>query len=278
MTAALSSLDQKLRDAQHYLRAVAPLLPIDTTATISSAAEDTAGLLHSLINTIVCETHTALVTTIHVVAGRLLRAYQAVSSQVAGLSRKRRPTQVNDDLRTFLSKIGSRGWRVNEQAPSSDEEDQDDFSDLLLQQAQRPKTALLATDTFADLLTFPVLLSGSKITSAAASACREHDVKYMFRNIYGNYVMIPNMVLIGVHRDAMRVQEGKRVVMDTEKFDGLLPWMRNQSPWHHDVLHHAAPVLQPRQYGGHYYCPVVPQRALQSRFELGEWSLLISAN
>ncbi len=277
LTRAISSLDQKLRDAEHHRASAAAMLDQDTNQQIASSAADVSSLLYRLVTTFVRTGHPQLTETLSTVSDRLISSYQEVSCKVAMLvvRRKKQPA-VNTNWRSFLSNIESRGWHVPKDVQVAEDLRPDDISEAMLRQAQRPEADLLDHDTFAGLLRFPIVLSGSHISPAARTVCQEHEASYTVKSIFGRYVMIPDMVLVGVRSEAVQDQDPDH--LDAVKFNTLLPWMRTQSPWHEAVLRDAAPVLQLRRYGGHYYCPVIPQQALQTRFELGEWSMLIASN
>jgi hypothetical protein len=118
--------------------------------------------------------------------------------------------------------------------------------------------------------------------------------------VYGSYVAINGLYLMGIHRDLMMVSDleiqprvkgqppvagpcknygeavnGKR--LDIAKFGALLPVVLEANAPLAGALKNTVPIGTPVKAGKHYYLPLLPRFLTSlSSFSLGEWQPLLS--
>lgn len=266
-------LDQKLQDAEYHLRTAEALLEPSTREAITVAVTNIADLAATVTETVFHSSRRTVADVIDQVATNVLSAWQDVSEQLSSLRHTPAPVRPNDNMKQFLLGIGSRGWKVR----SMDEQLDDELgpyalSDAMLRAARRPQSELLATDQASGLVRFPVILSGAKLPPAALQACTQAPVDYELEAVFGRYLMVRSMVLMGLHKELVgTVEDAASAITNFRKASTCFA-TDDSASW---VLNTCEPVLSPRRYGSHYYCPVMPVTALSApRFELGAWTAL----
>jgi hypothetical protein len=90
-------------------------------------------------------------------------------------------------------------------------------------------------------------------------------------------MVVDNMCLLGIHKSLMWIQGDKGVELDLDKFQHLVPYVKNHYPQWTESLDLMYPVQPARVVGDHCYCPLLPMNVLRSWGNgIGAWELLNS--
>jgi len=189
--------------------------------------------------------------------------------------------QQDTGLGSFVEQLRTKGWKITEDKPDTealfdDTNDGFSLSSQLIQLVKRPSVELLSEDQLVGLITFPVLLQvRSKLTDTAIKICTNPKIGYSLYVVFGSYLVIEQMVSIGIHESIMRVQNAKKVEIDTDKFTALLPYTKKEFPAWSNKLNMLYPSQPAKLRGAHYYCPLVPRELLgKNQISIQDWSFL----
>ena len=125
---------------------------------------------------------------------------------------------------------------------------------------------------------FPVIaLNTKRIPESLIHRCTDPRVGYSIYMVFGGYMVVDNMCLLGIHKSLMWVEGKKGAEMDTDKFSHLLPYIKNNYPQWTERLTRMHPVQPARKIGAHCYCPLLPLDVLRIWGNgIGNWEILNS--
>ncbi len=156
------------------------------------------------------------------------------------------------------------------------------------------RSGLLPPDETFGLIRFPIVIisQNGKFADTTILAINRMEIGYSFHKVYDNYIVVDGMVLMGIHKNLMRVYDASsvrkpktfwkkltqpkeftedpdqteaqktfeklKVKLDIAKFRALLPFMRNEFPEFEAVLDVTNPANPAKLFGDHYYAPLLP--------------------
>jgi hypothetical protein len=181
----------------------------------------------------------------------------------------------------FLQKMEEeKGWKVVREEKDEGRED-DEFSAHvdLLSEMQRPSRQLLPDDVLVGVLEFPVIsLTAKRVTDTMVHTRLRPHLECDAHVVFGGYLLLTNMALVGIHKSIMRVYDDRdRVVVDNDKFPHLVHYLKSEHPeWEH-LLSESYPIQPSRLVGAHFYSPLVPIEVLKTwENGIADWALLNS--
>jgi hypothetical protein len=187
-------------------------------------------------------------------------------------------------LAPFFEKAQRRGWRVTDKQAAETanglgaDVDLEDSFELLIR-LQRSRTSLLSDDVIVGIAQFPVIsYSARKLPESIIRECLLPTLGYDFYLVLGDYRVIDNMCLLGIHQSIMKFEdERKHAQLDVDKFVELHPYLMAEEPKWADVLSQTHPIQPAKREGSHYYCPLVPT-AITNKLGrgIGDWDFLAS--
>lgn len=193
-----------------------------------------------------------------------------------------------EKMRPFLEQLRSKGWKAPEPEPvatfsplfGDDDETVDDFDRgaVLIQRVRRPTTELLQEEEIVGIVKFPVISYNTKrLPESLIHKCTDHRVGYSIYLVFGGYMVVENMFLLGIHKSLMWVDGEQGVEVDIDKFMHLLPYVREHQPQWAGLLKTLHPIQPARLSGSHFYCPLLPVDFLNRWGNgIGNWALLNS--
>lgn len=197
--------------------------------------------------------------------------------------------RAQQELAPFLEQLRSRGWKTQDPKPPpkhaplfglDDEEEFDGFEQgaNLIHTLQRSSTELLPPDELMGVVKFPVIsLNKKRIPESLIQFCTDPRIGYSVYIVFGGYMVVDNMCLLGIHKSLMWMQGDKGVELDLDKFQHLVPYVKNHYPQWTEPLNLMYPVQPARVVGDHCYCPLLPMNVLKSWGNgIGAWELLNS--
>ncbi len=215
-----------------------------------------------------------------------------VITQVAPAVRKAqeelRARTESTELAPFLEQLKSRGWKTQEPKPryaplfgeDEDEDEGDGFDQAanLIHTIQRPKTELLPTNVEIGIVKFPVIsLNKKRIPESLIRHCTDPRIGYSVYIVFGGYMVVDNMCLLGIHKKLLWTEGEKGAELDIAKFPHLVPYVKKEYPQWKEPLTLMHPVQPARVVGDHCYCPLLPMSILKSWGNgIGAWELLNS--
>ncbi len=203
------------------------------------------------------------------------------------------PTKVpypHKELSPFFEQAKSRGWKVSEKEerrPLFDVEDDDDgfgMSFQLINSVSKSIDELLPDKEMLGVATFPVVsLVGRQLPDSFIQKCTAPGVGYSLYRVFGNYLVVENMYLFGIHRSLL-VEEDKgkkkkkkddEIKIDLGKFPQLLPQLIDEHPDQASILTRLHPIQPAKQKGSHFYTPLLPTAVLCNwSHGIGDWEFL----
>lgn len=232
---------------------------------------------------------------------RLLDLEMSRATKPSRKQRQRSAEPVTEKISDFLLQVKHRGWKVAEtqREEASNVPDALATSHAEVNRISGSHTSLLPDDSPLGLCCFPiVLVRETKLSDTVRKALTSHKLELL--TVYGSYVAINGLYLMGIHRDLMMVSDleiqprikgqaatpnpckkysdavdGKR--LDIAKFTALLPVLLEANTALAEPLRHTVPIGTPVKAGKHYYLPLLPRFLTSlSSFSLGEWQPLLS--
>ncbi len=276
--AALSaSLSSKLNFPSKFRRR-----SITTTTTNKRAGEGST--------IIIKKDSTSLLDRVKVIQTSIIDIFQTVEKMLAtrtsGISFKseKEVEPKNRLLEEFFTKAETNlGWKVQRGSTSPKEKDTnlegDPFSVgcCIVDELSLPYDTLLPNDVEVGLVSFSILLLEAYRLSK--TVLRECGQMSPLHKVFGTYVILQNVTLMGIHRDLMRVIKGGKEVIDDERFRYLIPYLGRNYPETEKVLAQTFPSGPPRFARHHYYSPLLPLQLINApRFSLGNWNFLADRN
>lgn len=187
------------------------------------------------------------------------------------------------ELGSFLEKAPTRGFRVTERqladqtSTTQTENDGLDDSLKLVWRLQKPIVNLLSDDTIVGVIQFPIITSNARrFPDALIQECSVPSLGYDFYLVFGDYLVIDKMCLLGIHRSIMKTFDDKNnPQLDVDKFVALHSYLISEQPEWAQVLQQTQPGQPAKREGSHYYCPLVPL-AIKQKWSLGigNWDFL----
>jgi len=189
-------------------------------------------------------------------------------------------------LGAFLEKAERRGWTVTKtmknalkQAGVIPMEDDPglEASFELLNDLQSYDCAFLSDDTEIGVSQLPIISYNMKRPpDSIIQKFLSPRIGYDLYLIFGSYIVVDQMCLLGIHKDLVWTQDEKnKPQLDTDKFYSLYPSAANELQQWTGILRQTYPVQPARRAGNHYYCPLVPNAVLNSwSHGLGDWDFL----
>jgi hypothetical protein len=189
------------------------------------------------------------------------------------------PTEEDGMFERFFEKAKGKGWRIQEVRRNEQHDVDDPFGEgcYLLNNLSVPYHDLLADDVEVGLTPFPiVLLEAYRLPD---TVFRECATVTPLHKVLGTYVVLQNVMLMGVHRDLIHVADGKKSKVDTGRFRYLLPYLRRNFPGADAILDRSLPSGPARFARYHYYTPLLPLSLVHKPdFSLGRWCFLTTRN
>jgi hypothetical protein len=183
-------------------------------------------------------------------------------------------------LERFFERAKGKGWRIQEARKSLTHPEVDDpFGEgcYLLNDISVPYQKLLDDEVAVGLAPFPIVLL--EAYRLPATVMRECARVTPLHKVFGHYVVLQQVHLMGVHRDLIQVADGKKSKVDTGRFRHLLPYLRRNFPGADAILDRSLPSGPARFARYHYYTPLLPRTLVgDSDFSLGKWCLLTTRN
>lgn len=186
------------------------------------------------------------------------------------------PRESDGMLEKFFERAKGKGWRIQEVRKSQTAEVDDPFGEgcYLLNDISVPYQNLLDNDVEVGLTPFPiVLLEAYRLSDTVFRECERVTPLH---KVFGHYVVLQQVMLMGVHRDLIQIADGKKgSKIDTGRFRHLLPYLRRNFPGADDILDRSLPSGPARFARYHYYTPLLPRTVVRnSDFSLGKWCFL----
>jgi len=189
-------------------------------------------------------------------------------------------------LDPILEKFRDRGWRIPDQVHKEKEsfisvpDEDDEFlkSIDIIRGVQKVPRVLLSNETILGVTKFPVIsFSRKRFPESVLRDCAEAGIGYVPHRVFGGYLVLENMYLLGIHSSIMRMQGDSGVIIDTDKFPQLLPYMTTEYPQWSSILRKTFPVQPTKRAAFHYYCPLLPKVILSKwGHGIGNWEFLNS--
>lgn len=226
---------------------------------------------------------TALLERVHIVELLGKGLLQELGAQLAKKEAPRAPappTEEDGMFEKFFEKAKGRGWRIQEAQRDEQYADADDpFGEgcQLLNNLTAPYQNLLADDVEVGLTSFSiVLLEAYRLPNTVFRECARLTPLH---KVLGTYVVLQDVMLMGIHRDLIQIMDGKKSRIDTGRFRYLLPYLRRNIPGADDILNISLPSGPTRFARYHYYTPLLPLSLVKlPDFSLGKWCFLTSRN
>ena len=185
------------------------------------------------------------------------------------------PTEEDGMYEKFFEKAKGKGWRIQE-AQRDDQLDVDDpFGEgcHLLNSLTAPYRSLLADDVEVGLTPCSiVLMEAYRLPNTVFRECARLTPLH---RVLGTYVVLQDVMLMGIHQDLIQIMDGKKSRIDTGRFHHLIPYLRRNSPGADAILNTSLPSGPTRFARYHYYTPLLPLSLVRKPdFNLGKWCLL----
>lgn len=188
-------------------------------------------------------------------------------------------------LEPFLEMARDRGWRIHDKSKRSSEEEFDDndgfaLSIELIQSIKQKPVQLLQEDQLIGIVEFPiVVVNKGSFPDRIIQTCVDPDIGYSIYLVFGAYVVVKNMMMMGIHESIMKVYDEDdptgKPRLDTDKFAHLVPYLSSQEPIWAPTLEKLQPVQPIRPMGAHYYSPLMPRTVCDDwSGSLGDWAFL----
>lgn len=235
------------------------------------------------------KTHTALIPYAQVATVATLPPAPVITqARVAQRKQELEERTAQHELAPFLEQLRSKGWKTQEQREPEaltplfglQEEDYDGFERgaQLIHQVQRPINELLPDDEILGIVKFPVIALNTKhLPESLIHRCTDPRIGYSVYMVFGGYMIVDNMCLLGIHKSLMWVQGENGVELDLDKFQYLMPYIQQHYPQWTESLTLMYPVQPARVISSHCYCPLLPMDVLKSWGNgIGNWEILNS--
>lgn len=276
--ALLLSLSEKLQDVSHYLDVSRPLVPVVVQTSIQTAVGNILSHIDQLdaLSIFSLAAGESFVHSISDVTKRLLRASQDTAQLISDLGKKKKKpvhhslerTEEQTRIHAFLDQIKNRGWRIAEKEDKDDEPCLYELGAKLIERAARPASELLPDDQLVGLVRFPIVINNGRIPKVIIAACTDPSVGYSMQQLFGRYLMVPDVFLMGIHRDTMLGGFSRH------KFVDVIPQLILNNFPHSEILGTMQPIFPAKISGNHFYAPMLPKSILRTKFELGDWAIL----
>jgi len=218
------------------------------------------------------------------VVGDLLAARNNPSSVGASEAPKKEKETKPTVLEEFFTKVEeSKGWKV-QRVVASRKTPETTFPDLdtdpfglgchIAHELSKPYTTLLPDEVEVGLVSFSIiLLEAYRLPETVLSTCGSASPLH---RVFGSYVILQDALLIGVHRDLMKVMKNGQGHLDERRFQQFIPYLSKSLPDRAHQLAQTFPSGPPRYARHHYYSPLLPRTLIKgaSQFSLGNWSFL----
>jgi hypothetical protein len=202
----------------------------------------------------------------------ILQDLQQKRSKKASDKKSAEYTFDSESIRAFFDEAAARGWKVPQQQQQDDVPAEDDGfveSRRYLHKIAVERETLLHTADEYGLVTAPViLLNGYRIPESTLISWTEDPYYLKVHYIFGKYVVIDTVVLVGLRSDALHMQGEKD--LDVAKFLPLASHLLHKKRL--DLTQYTL-IKAPRKSGQFHYCPFLP-RTTGQQF-LAEWDLLV---
>lgn len=218
----------------------------------------------------------------------------------------------NKSIHQFFEGVKDKGWKINdgvEELVANGTLDENAFDEgfeascTAVTDIKKSKTLLLDRTLPIGIVRFPILAirNPGTITETVIRDLVKARLGYEVHKVYSGYLVIDNVLLIGVRRDFMPLYkaaydpstgkvEGWLVVpngngkngtpkiktrVELRKFEALLPYLLREYSYLGRELQTVGPVNPSMLHGDHYYTPLFPDKLAKSGdFSMGAWSLL----
>ena len=183
-------------------------------------------------------------------------------------------------LEDFFAKAEKdKGWKIQrgpvpkEKDPAACGDDPFGIGCQIVSDLSLPYNMLLPDDVEVGLVSFSIiLLEAYRLPQTVLRECGNMSPLH---KIFGSYVVLQNVTLMGIHQDLMRVVGKGKEQIDESRFRNLIPYLSRNYPETTDVLAKTFPSGPTRYARRHYYSPLLPRQLINShQFSLGNWSFL----
>lgn len=185
------------------------------------------------------------------------------------------PTEEDGMYEKFFEKVKGKGWRIQEARRNELLDVDDPFGEgcRLLNTLTAPSKSLLPDDVEVGLTPCSiVLLEAYRLSNTVFRECARLTP---IHKVLGTYVILQDVMLMGIHQDLIQIMDGKKSRIDTGRFRYLIPYLRRNSPGADAILNTSLPSGPTRFAQYHYYIPLLPLSLVsQPDFNLGKWCLL----
>lgn len=188
-------------------------------------------------------------------------------------------------LEPFLEIARDRGWRIHDKPSSQNIETAEEHDGFLLsielvQASKRNEADLLQSDQMIGIVEFPVIVVNKRtIPDQIIQTCVDPCIGYSVYLVFGGYVVVKNMLMIGIHESILQVYDSDTInqsQLATEKFAHFLPYVSSQEPIWAPTLEKLQPIQPIRHMGAHYYSPLMPRTVSNDwNGSLGDWAFLV---